>query len=71
LKGYAVGGACVSERHANFIVNRGGASAADIETLIDAVRERVEAVHGVALIPEVRIVGEARFGAAARSRDDG
>ncbi len=58
LKGHAVGAACVSQEHANFIINRGGASAADIESLIELIRARVEAVHGVTLIPEVRIVGE-------------
>ena len=58
LKGICIGGACVSEKHANFIVNRGGASAADIEALIEQVAERVEAAHGVRLEPEVRIVGE-------------
>lgn len=59
LKGTARGGARVSEKHANFIVHEGGATAADIEALIALVRERVAAVHGVALEPEVRIVGEA------------
>jgi UDP-N-acetylmuramate dehydrogenase len=57
LKGARVGGAEVSERHANFIVNRGQATAADIEALIRLVQERVAEVHGVALVPEVRIVG--------------
>ncbi|MFO0523993.1 MAG: UDP-N-acetylmuramate dehydrogenase [bacterium] len=58
LKGMAVGGAEVSARHANFIVNRGGATASDIEALIVAVRERVRADTGIELVPEVRIVGE-------------
>lgn len=58
LKGTCVGGACVSEKHANFIVNRGGASAADIETLIGQVESRVREKHGVGLMREVRIVGE-------------
>ncbi len=58
LKGMAVGGAEVSLRHANFIVNRGGATASDIEALIVAVRERVRADTGIELVPEVRIVGE-------------
>jgi UDP-N-acetylmuramate dehydrogenase len=59
LKGFAVGGARVSERHANFIVNPGGrASAADIESLIVHVRDTVKARHGIDLVPEVRIVGE-------------
>lgn len=59
LKGARRGGAMVSERHANFIVNLGGATAADIEALIRHVQETVERVHGVRLEPEVRIVGEA------------
>jgi UDP-N-acetylmuramate dehydrogenase len=60
LKGHRIGGARVSEMHANFIVNDGTASAADIEQLIGYVMATVERVHGVQLKPEVRIVGEAR-----------
>jgi UDP-N-acetylmuramate dehydrogenase len=60
LKGYRIGGARVSEMHANFIVNDGSASAADIERLIEHVMTTVEQRHGVKLKPEVRIVGEAR-----------
>ncbi len=59
LKGQCIGQACVSEKHANFIINTGGARAADIEALIERVRETVERVHGVRLIPEVRIAGVA------------
>ena len=59
LKGLAVGGASVSTKHANFIINHGNATAADIETLIERVREAVERMHGVSLHPEVHIVGEA------------
>jgi UDP-N-acetylmuramate dehydrogenase len=59
LKGLRIGGAAVSDRHANFIVNVGDATAADIEALIAEVRARVLAAHGVELTPEVRIVGEA------------
>ncbi len=59
LKGFAIGGAQVSRKHANFIVNTGGASAADIESLIDHVRATVAQRTGVALVPEVRIVGKA------------
>jgi UDP-N-acetylmuramate dehydrogenase len=58
LKGECIGGACVSEKHANFIINTGDATAADIEALIRLVQERVEAAQGVRLQPEVRIVGE-------------
>ncbi len=62
LKGLCQGRACVSERHANFIVNTGGASASDIERLIEMVRARVAETHGIRLEPEVRIVGEAPGG---------
>lgn len=59
LKGLRRGDAQVSEKHANFIVNLGAATAADIEDLIHEVREQVRAVHGVVLETEVRMVGEA------------
>jgi UDP-N-acetylmuramate dehydrogenase len=59
LKGLRVGGAEVSEKHANFIVNTGSATASDIEQLIDVVRDRVQRIHGVRLQTEVHIVGEA------------
>lgn len=58
LKGARVGGASVSTKHANFIVNDGGATAANIEELISLVRHRVADSTGVALRPEVRIVGK-------------
>ncbi|MFP4684013.1 MAG: UDP-N-acetylmuramate dehydrogenase [Ectothiorhodospira sp.] len=58
LKGMAIGGARVSERHANFIVNTGGARAVDVEALMGRIRQRVFECHGVELQPEVRIVGE-------------
>jgi UDP-N-acetylmuramate dehydrogenase len=58
LKGYAIGGACVSTKHANFIVNTGNAAAADIEALIQFVRDRVREQHGVVLQTEVCMVGE-------------
>ena len=57
LKGRAVGGAQVSEKHAGFIVNRGGATCADILGLIDQVRERVLRETGVKLELEVRTLG--------------
>lgn len=58
LKGFAIGGAEVSEKHANFIINREAASATDIEELIEHVQHTVKEVHGVDLVHEVRIVGE-------------
>jgi UDP-N-acetylmuramate dehydrogenase len=59
LKGHRIGGAEVSTKHANFIINRGGATAAEIEQLITHVQRKVADVHGIELIHEVRIVGEA------------
>lgn len=59
LKGFSIGGAEVSEKHANFIINRDDATATDVEELIEYVRKKVIEVHGVELVHEVRIVGEA------------
>ncbi|MBQ3303292.1 MAG: UDP-N-acetylmuramate dehydrogenase [Clostridia bacterium] len=58
LKGKRVGGAQVSEKHAGFIVNTGGATAADILTLIGTVQDEVADRFGVRLETEVRILGE-------------
>ena len=58
LKGYQIGGAQVSEKHAGFIINTGNASAKDIIALISYVRETVIRQSGVMLQSEVRIVGE-------------
>jgi UDP-N-acetylmuramate dehydrogenase len=57
LKGYRVGDASVSEKHANFIINHGKATADDLERLIGHVQQTVEKQHGVRLQPEVRIMG--------------
>ncbi len=57
LKGARVGGAVVSDVHANFIVNTGGATAADVLALIDEVRGVVKQTHGVELKTEVRVLG--------------
>ena len=59
LKGCAMGGALVSPKHANFIVNTGGATAGDVEDLMALIVERVARECGVVLQPEVRVVGEA------------
>lgn len=59
LKGYTVGGAQVSARHSNFIVNLGTATAADIEAVIEHVQATVRAHTGIELVREVRIVGRA------------
>ncbi|MCC2655638.1 MAG: UDP-N-acetylmuramate dehydrogenase [Panacagrimonas sp.] len=58
LKGRRVGGAEVSTMHANFIITSEGATAADVESLIEQVRTIVREQTGVDLIPEVRVVGE-------------
>jgi len=58
LKGFSIGGAEVSEKHANFIVNKDDATATDVEELIEHVRRTVVETHGINLIHEVRIVGE-------------
>lgn len=58
LKGYTVGGAQVSEKHAGFVVNVGGATAADVLQLIKDVQDKVFSAHGVQLEPEVLVLGE-------------
>ena len=56
LKGYTVGGACVSEKHAGFVVNKGGATSADVEKVLCDVRAKVLQKFGVELEPEIRIL---------------
>ncbi len=58
LKGYCIGQACVSEKHANFIINTGGATATDIESLILYVQAQVFAKSSIELHTEVRVIGE-------------
>ena len=57
LKGFRIGGAAVSEKHAGFVVNLGGATCADVEAVMAHVQQEVEKIFGVALEPEVKIVG--------------
>jgi len=59
LKGFSIGGATVSPKHANFIINDGSATAADIEALINHVKAEVARQHNVDLKPEVHIIGDA------------
>lgn len=59
LKGHCIGGACVSVKHANFIINEKDATASDVEQLIDYVQQQVAERCGVELVREVHIVGEA------------
>jgi UDP-N-acetylmuramate dehydrogenase len=56
LKGKKIGGASVSTKHANFIVNDGSATAKDIETLIDLIAAEVQRVHGIKLVREVHVL---------------
>ena len=58
LKGFRIGGAEVSELHAGFIINRGGATARDVLALIEHIRKTVKEQYGVELEPEIRLVGE-------------
>ncbi len=58
LKGLSVGGAQISEKHAGFVVNKGGATAKDVQNLIREVQQKIKDVHNVILEPEVRIIGE-------------
>ena len=58
LKGFTIGGAQISEKHAGFVINRGGATAADLVALRNRVQEKVYAEFGVHLETEVRFVGE-------------
>jgi UDP-N-acetylmuramate dehydrogenase len=58
LKGYQIGGAQVSPKHAGFIVNAGGATARDVLDLIEHIRKVIREKHQVDLVPEIKIVGE-------------
>jgi len=58
LKGLTVGGAQISTRHAGFVINHHGATAADVKALIALVQEKIMAAHGVYLEPEVRMIGD-------------
>ena len=58
-RGQRSGGAVVSVKHANFIVNRGRANATDVLRLIDMVREKTMRNVGVELVPEVKVIGQA------------
>lgn len=58
LKGFTIGGAQVSQKHAGFIINIGNATADDVQNLIVAVQQRVYEKHQVRLVPELRIIGE-------------
>jgi UDP-N-acetylmuramate dehydrogenase len=58
LKGHAVGGAQVSKKHANFIVNTGNAKAADVLALMETIRDKVLEMHRIRLEPEIKIIGE-------------
>ena len=56
LKGFSVGDAAVSEKHAGFVINKGNASAADVKALMEQVREQVSQKYGVILESEIRYI---------------
>jgi UDP-N-acetylmuramate dehydrogenase len=58
IKGTRIGGAVISEKHGNFIVNLGGARAADVLALVALARMRVQAATGIHLEMEIRVIGE-------------
>ena len=58
LKGFTVGGAQISEKHAGFVINRGGATSADVRELMDRVTQKVYDKFGVTLCPEIEIINE-------------
>lgn len=57
LKGYSIGGACVSEKHANFIINKGNATSEDIYKLICHIKECVKKMYNIELETEIKIIG--------------
>jgi UDP-N-acetylmuramate dehydrogenase len=57
LKGYTVGGACVSDVHANFVINRGNATAIDVVRVMNHMHDEVKAKFGIDLTPEVKFLG--------------
>ena len=57
LKGFKLGGAQVSEKHAGFVINAGGATCADVLALMAHIQEAVERKYGVLLEPEVKLIG--------------
>ncbi|MDO5344358.1 MAG: UDP-N-acetylmuramate dehydrogenase [Lachnospiraceae bacterium] len=58
LRGFSVGGAQISEKHCGFVINKGGATAADVRELMRQVNARVQEKFGVSLEPEVKMLGE-------------
>ena len=58
LKGFTVGGAQISEKHAGFVINRGGATSGDVRELMNRVTEKVYEKFGVTLCPEIEIINE-------------
>ncbi len=56
LKGFSVGGACVSEKHAGFVINKGGATTHDVVQLLNEVQTRVKKTFGVTLEAEIRVL---------------
>ena len=71
LKGKRVGGAMISPVHANFFVTTGGASAADVKTLIDLAREQVLERFGVELVLEIELIGDWGVGSSGSADQQG
>jgi UDP-N-acetylenolpyruvoylglucosamine reductase len=66
LKGTAIGHAAVSEVHGNFVVNQGGASAAEILQLIESIQQKAKSERGIDLETEIKILGEDEAGILTR-----
>ncbi|MFW5807817.1 MAG: UDP-N-acetylmuramate dehydrogenase, partial [Spirochaetota bacterium] len=58
LKGYAIGGAQVSEKHTNFIINRGDATSAEIRALVEYIKNAVSQKYSIELHTEIRMIGD-------------
>ncbi len=58
LSGFTVGGACVSQKHCGFVINKGGATAQDVVKLVEEVRRQVKLKSGIVLEPEIKMIGE-------------
>ncbi len=66
LKGHQIGGAQISPQHANFIVNRGGATARDVWALVELAQEEVRSQFNVTLVPEIERIGDWEEGAGGK-----
>jgi len=58
LKGFCIGDACISKKHANFIINKGKAKSSDIYKVMEVIEEKVKDKFGIELVPEIKIIGK-------------